>query len=241
MSASIDFKKIKNLHHAYGLCGNMDEIVASLLKSITDDFKIIIIGNPDFFHEKFETLTIDDSRRIKEIALGRQFSSDRPRIFVIELYGATREAQNALLKLFEEPEAGNHFFLIMPSSDMLLPTLRSRLQIINSPLSAHSPHENPLSEKTVSAEIFIKKILGEKIAYVDALASDISDDKLAKHAALSFLNDLEKHLYTKSLITNATKHKENLPTFQAISHARTYMNDRAPSLKMLLEYVTLSL
>ena len=41
-----------------------------------------------------------------------------------------RSAANALLKSLEEPPAGTYFFLISHSSDRLLPTIRSRCQIL---------------------------------------------------------------------------------------------------------------
>lgn len=40
------------------------------------------------------------------------------------------EAQNALLKLLEEPRAGVTFILTTPSLDALLPTIRSRTQVV---------------------------------------------------------------------------------------------------------------
>jgi DNA polymerase III delta prime subunit len=51
------------------------------------------------------------------------------RSFVIQTQQILGEAQNALLKLFEEPSAYVVFYLVLPSDDMLLPTLRSRLMV----------------------------------------------------------------------------------------------------------------
>lgn len=41
------------------------------------------------------------------------------------------EAQNALLKILEEPPSGVEFLLFTPNKNALLPTIRSRMQIIN--------------------------------------------------------------------------------------------------------------
>ena len=218
-----------NLHHAYGIVRNTDT-VASLLTFFEAELKLAVTGNPDFFHGKFETLTIDDSRRIKDVALAKKFSVDLPRIFLLELYAITHEAQNALLKLFEEPEEGNHFFLIVPSFDILLPTLRSRLLLQDMDAAATT------AGKDGGIEAFLTSSLKEKIAFVDALAADISDEKKLKHEALTFLNNLEKTLY----VAYAKNRSEHAAVFKAIARARTYMNDRAPSVKMLLEYVALT-
>lgn len=56
---------------------------------------------------------------------------ERPyRSFVIHTEKILSEAQNALLKLFEEPNAHTVFYLIIPREDMLLPTLRSRMMLL---------------------------------------------------------------------------------------------------------------
>ncbi|MEI6057846.1 MAG: hypothetical protein WCQ60_02640 [bacterium] len=218
-----------NLHHAYGIVRS-ETTVTDLLAFFERELKLAVTGNPDFFHGKFETLTIDDSRRIKDFAQAKKFSVDLPRIFLLELYAITHEAQNALLKLFEEPEVGNHFFLVVPSFDILLPTLRSRLSLQSLATA------NGASVGNIDIEAFLTSSLKEKIAFVDALAADISDEKKLKHEALTFLNDLEKSLY----VAFAKNRSEHAAVFKAIARARTYMNDRAPSVKMLLEYVVLT-
>lgn len=42
----------------------------------------------------------------------------------------TRQAQNAFLKLLEEPNESTHFILVAHQPDILLPTIRSRTQLI---------------------------------------------------------------------------------------------------------------
>lgn len=222
-----------NLHHAYGILGNRN---SKLPLFLAKKLKISIAGNPDFFHERFETLTIDDSRRIKEFAVSRKFAADSPRIFLLEFFNATREAENALLKLLEEPEPGNHFFLVIPSVDVLLPTLRSRLLLLDiKDILSDGGDESIKNNKDI--EDFLNGSLKEKIAFVDALSSDISDGKKAKHDGFDFLNNLESFLHEKNPEKSLV---ENNKTFNAIALARTYMNDRSSSLKMLLEYVALN-
>lgn len=52
------------------------------------------------------------------------------RVFIISCGSILGEAQNALLKLFEEPNAHTVFYFIIPRVDILLPTLLSRFQIL---------------------------------------------------------------------------------------------------------------
>jgi DNA polymerase III delta prime subunit len=219
-----------SIHHAYCIIGDASLILSDLFKIVYHQFGATSLQNPDFIHRKFETLTIDDSRALIELHTTKPFSATIPRIFIIEMYGATREAQNALLKILEEPEPGNYFFIIIPSVEILLPTLRSRLSILDIRLDSTST-KSTLND----AESFIRKSLKERIEYVDALASGISEEKVAKHEAVSFLNNLEEALHKKGPIASQRK------IFEAIALSRTFLGDRAPSIKMLLEYVALSI
>jgi hypothetical protein len=228
-------------HHASVIAGDVKSITPKLREHIAEAFgaSVSSAANPDFFQQTFETLTIDDSRRIREIHESKPFSPDIPRIFIIEMYGATREAQNALLKVIEEPQPDNYFFFVVPSIDIFLPTVRSRVQIIQIDGDGRTVEGAAGSsiEDSFVAD-FVKIPLGKKIAYVDELAADISDGKKAKHEAIAFLNGLEKTFYNSSSF--AAELREMRDTFAIISRTRDYMNDRAPSVKMLLEYVALS-
>lgn len=236
-------------HHAYGIFGDnadirVTDVLGHFSKTKAIDAALFSESNPDFLRRKFETLTIDDSRTLREIHESMPFSPEVPRIFIIEIRGATREAQNALLKVLEEPRPNNYFFITAPSADVFLPTVRSRLYIIGAsePVS-QSPAENKPDQKT--AADFLKMPLSEKIAFVDDLAAAISDDKVPKYEAVTFLNAVEKTLYdvwTKSRASASDGDASaSRKQFETIARARDYANDRAPSLKMLLEYVALSL
>lgn len=220
---------IKSLdHHAYFL-HSVKDTVHKLKEFLFEKFNIKHEANPDFFHEKFESLGIDDSRRIKEIHLSKSFATDGKRIFIIETSTITHEAQNSLLKMFEEPNEDSHFFLIMPSAHTLLPTLRSRLLILE------SKQEIPQGVEVIAkVEEFLKLSKKDKVAFVDEIAKDISDEKINKSDAVEFLAALEMVIYKKYGLKKPD-------ALKAILKARDYMNDRSASVKQLLEYVALSL
>ncbi len=215
-------------HHAYFLHSFKDS-VHNLKEYLKEKLHIDHAQNPDFYHERFETLGIEDSRRIKENHVTKSFQEGKKRIFIIETSAITHEAQNSLLKIFEEPNEDSHFFLIMPSAHVLLPTLRSRLYILKS--------ANEVShgiEALAEAEQFLKLSKKEKVDFVDRLAKEISDEAKNKSDAIEFLSALEVLVYKKQGI-------ENPGGLKAILKAREYINDRSPSIKQLLEYVALSL
>jgi DNA polymerase-3 subunit delta' len=69
------------------------------------------------------------------------------RVFIIrQAHTMTTEAQNALLKILEEPPKGVFFFLLCENASLLLPTVRSRAPVIK--MSVVS--DNELAEYMVS-------------------------------------------------------------------------------------------
>ncbi len=70
------------------------------------------------------------------------------RAFVIDdAHGMTEQAQNALLKSLEEPKATSHVFLVTASPQALLPTIRSRCQVLRFGPLASSVVETHLVER----------------------------------------------------------------------------------------------
>lgn len=210
-------------HHAYFIHAFKDA-AHKLKEHLKESFGIHHAQNPDFYHEKYEVMGIDDSRKLKELHSSKSFQEGSKRIFIVEASGITHEAQNALLKIFEEPNEDNHFFLIMPSSEVLLPTLRSRLSIIK------TEQENPVLNV---AHDFLKLSLKQKIDFVDEFAERIADEKATKSDAIEFLTALEVVIYAKGI-------DKNTQALKAVLKARDYLNDRSASVKQLLEFVAMS-
>ena len=71
-------------------------------------------------------LSIGAVRTLITTAYVRPFAKPTKTI-VLEVGQIAQEAQQALLKLLEEPPATTRFILVLPTFDNLLPTLRSRL------------------------------------------------------------------------------------------------------------------
>ena len=222
-------KLIGNLsHHAYGIVGSKDARL-EVISFLQGEHGVVSRGNPDVFVQKYEVLTIDDARALKELHATRPFSEKGRKFFIIEADSMTHEAQNALLKIFEEPNEYAHFFLIIPSEELLLPTLRSRLFMVRGTMSWEG--DAKINKNLVN---FISSSKAERLAIVDKLAADISDDKKPKSAALDFCNDLSRCLRDDGIEKNAA-------ALAALAQTESYLRDRAPSVKQLLEYVALSI
>jgi len=122
--------ELNNLsYHSYCLIGGEAEKTA-LLSVLDSGFGLIKKANQDFFEEKYENFTIDDARALKLVHEMRPVSATGKKIFIIKTDGINIEAQNALLKLLEEPADYAYFFIIIPSANLLLPTVKSRLHFI---------------------------------------------------------------------------------------------------------------
>ncbi|MFA6552275.1 MAG: hypothetical protein WCT19_02120 [Candidatus Paceibacterota bacterium] len=228
----------KDLHHSYCLEGNFSEIFPVLSDFIENKFNIKTRGNPDFWSAEFDVFSVDDGRNIKEMEQMKSAGTGGKKFFVISFNFATREAQNSLLKIFEEPTPDTHFFVITPSAEILLPTLRSRMAVI-SPQAFFGSQKKPAgSHALFSASAFLSATIAERLKIVKKLTDDISDEKTSKRQAIDFVEEIEKTLRQK---TSSKLSKELVFTFTELEKCRQYLFDRSSSAKMILEHLSLIL
>jgi DNA polymerase III gamma/tau subunit len=218
--------EIKTLsHHAYCLIGNQS-LASEIANDISREYKIKTKADSDFIEKSYNILTIDDARELKKLSGIKPVIDGAKKIFILSMNGITVEAQNALLKLLEEPPQYVHFFMIIPSAHLLLPTVKSRLLFIgNEKLTGKA--------NLTEARKFLKANIAQRLEIVKKLIDEIAQEKKSKQDAINFLNDIEKATYEDVGIRKGRK------MLEAINLARKYATDRAPSLKMLLEYVAL--
>ncbi|MEL6817552.1 MAG: DNA polymerase III subunit delta' [Pseudomonadota bacterium] len=105
-------------------------------------------ANPNLIHvtrelsvqtKKWKTAISVDQIRSLQSFFGMTASADHPRIVIVDhVQDMNRNATNALLKLLEEPPSNTLFLLVSHGAGSILPTIRSRCQLVRfSPLSAH--------------------------------------------------------------------------------------------------------
>jgi len=223
------YKKTGLLHHAYLISGTVERVMPDLRELIESELGFTTTGNPDFWTGDFETFGIDDSRALKELQSRRPFAGER-KFFILCARFFTREAQNSLLKVFEEPTAHTHFFIITQNTESLLPTLKSRLFFVRSPRETLAD----TGKEDFSAADFLKSGKGKRLK----LLADMIESK-DKNRAILFLNELERSLYEKGT-GDAGMSEEVRQTCKDIGVFRSYLNDRSPSVKMILEQVALT-
>ena len=179
--------------------------------------------NPDVYVREYVHFGIDEARELRERASSRALSGDR-RVFIIAAPGMNSEAQNALLKTLEEPPADAMFFFIVPSPEMLLPTLRSRAQVL--PLPGALTKENG-----VDVAEFLATVPAQRITMLKPLLERDKNDDRDVGAIIAFLSSLERAV--------GAKVPRNSGGLKAIYRARKYITDKGALLKPLLEQVAL--
>src|SRR3989339_52621 len=219
----------ENLHHAYLIESAADEGV-SLVIEMLSGIGIESRGNPDFHHYTYDTLLIADALALRT-EQSFHGSEGARKIFVITFNTILSEAQNALLKTLEEPTAGTHFFFITKTPQALLPTVRSRMQMIR----MKRKEESDVTSEDVSVRAFVEGDLAERMEIITPLTKAKADEKpQAKEDARLFLESLERVLYQKLQKDQGVAH-----ALEYVLEARRALSERSPSLKVLLEHIAL--
>ncbi|HEY4503239.1 MAG TPA: hypothetical protein VJC14_02295 [Candidatus Paceibacterota bacterium] len=219
----------KNLHHAYLIEGVREEMVPEIL-SLLPELGVEVMGNSDFAHVTLDTFKVEDARNLKSYALERANSGGK-KVFIVATNNFLLEAQNTLLKMFEEPIENTHFFLIVPDASALLKTFISRFYFISArqDLAVELKEAEKFIAMNPSARInFIKELLAENEDDDEALALDSSRAK-----ALRFLNELESALHKNPVS------RMPLDTYQQIFQVRKFLRMPGSSTKSLMESVAL--
>ena len=145
------------MHHANLLVGNKDWALSQIPESERTQ-------GSDVFVTNYERMSIADVRTLIYEA-GLRPVERSYRTFVLLCDSLLHEAQNALLKLFEEPNEHTLFYLILPREDILLPTLRSRLYVLGIEQETSSQKQFDAFLKLGYAERL--KVIQERLAEED--------------------------------------------------------------------------
>ena len=214
-------------HHAYGICMPTDGAHDTVRVFLEKEWAFTCAGNPDFWEGSFETLGVDDAKEVRAQCAMRPVGSRR--VILFSAQSLTREAQNALLKVLEDPGEGNHFFLITPRMGDLLPTLRSRLLTLT--FETTTP-----SQGDISAPAFLKMSPKERSA---ALSEMIKEKD--KKAAATLLDNLITTLHDEAHTKGADAWKTSVPILKELSHLRNDLTQTGSSVKLIMEHVALLL
>lgn len=183
-------------------------------------------NHPDFTillpEGKSKTIGVEQVRFIKSAAYISPHESQRKVFFIPEAQKLRIEAQNALLKLIEEPPESAYFIFTAPSRSNLLETVCSRLTILSMQelsetqrldvLKPRLPDEDPA---LLSAQAALCPTVGQALDSIcDPVTRQCSDDAAAilqalthcdRYTVLKLLSGYEKDREHFSLLLTALR------------------------------------
>ena len=196
-------------HHANLLVGPIDWALQRLPKEYSKE-------SQDVRFLEYDAMTIAHARDLISEASLKPIEKEK-RVFVIVTQTILHAAQNALLKLFEEPNEHTSFYLILPREDILLPTLKSRLNVLE---------VCSVSSDTADFDEFLKEKYSERLKLIETKLKD--EDKVW---VSNIVSGLEIH-------SSKSKDAKLIESTLMVSR---YINIKGSSKKMLLEHIALSL
>jgi DNA polymerase III delta prime subunit len=209
-------------HHAI-LVESDQETALALFRTHLENGGREIERNPDVMFVDFQSFGIDEARSLIALSLNAPVRDEKKTV-VLSIGDITREAQNALLKLFEDPNPHVEFLITIDNAHALLPTLRSRLHIV----TAVSASEDAV----VDPKEFINSSLGERMALIEKIVKDQKDSG-SKSGIRAFLRALVSELEKEPT--------KNADALKATAQALLYIDDKGASVKLLLESAALAL
>jgi len=163
-------------------------------------------------------ISVDIMRRLYEDT--RSKHSSKQIIIIDYAERMTQQAQNAFLKLLEEPGLGVYFILVTNSISKLLPTIVSRVKIINiKPISTEQTNEFldllKIDDKTKRSQLLF-------------MAGGLP-------AELSRLNNDEKYFEARSVIIRDARELLSGSIYRKLLIAQKYKDNREAVLLLLLD------
>ncbi|PIR38019.1 MAG: hypothetical protein COV34_02370 [Candidatus Zambryskibacteria bacterium CG10_big_fil_rev_8_21_14_0_10_42_12] len=140
------------------------------------------MGNPDFIFRSYDRMAVDHAHELRELLGNKPLVT---RICIVSVGVVLHEAQNALLKIFEDPPSNTHFFMVSETDSYLLPTLRSRFFV---------HRERRVDTQDGEVEKFLTLSLGEKMTKVSEIA------EAGTEATRRFMDELERN-FSKDIKT----------------------------------------
>lgn len=202
-------------HHAYGISSrslSLEQLVHMLPK---DQLSYC-------YQKEFDTFSIADARELKTLQAER---SEGAKVFVVKYAVMLPEAQNALLKVLEEPRPNTYFFFVNSAIEQLLPTLQSRLELVS------DVHTGGEQETVLDAKTFISTSLDKRFDMVAELVKGAKDEELTKQSVMEFFDQLEQLVHTTPLT------KEKASSLETLTLARSLLAKNGASIKMILDMV----
>ncbi|HQU07654.1 MAG: hypothetical protein B7X04_02000 [Parcubacteria group bacterium 21-54-25] len=226
-------------HHAYVVARAGEAGARHALAFLAETYGLSSRANPDVVVRQYGLFSVEDARALSAFATLAPVAGET-KALVIVLDRIYHEAQNALLKLLEEPSAGTVIILVVPQFSMLLPTVRSRvISLPSSHAALVSSVDAPISEE---AQVFLHATQEKRTTLIKKLVGGKDEDarRRGRDAAIRIVDDIERAVH------QAFQHEQHpqkrrvlLRVLSDIEILRGYLYDRAAPVRMILEHLSL--
>lgn len=142
-----------------------------------------------------KAMGIEDVRNIQKKILLKPFRGKTKAVVIQTYEDITTEAQNALLKILEEPPSNTIIIISIQKKELLLPTITSRCKIIELKETEISLINEDMLSLNDTLNILLNGKIGEKLR----IAQDISKNK---DEASSWLEKMALYLRKKMIENN---------------------------------------
>lgn len=129
-----------------------------------------------------KSIGIDEIKNISSF-LSRKPLGDKNRVYLKDAHLMTIPAQNAILKILEEPPGNSEIYLVTDQPDQLLPTVLSRVQILQTTPNTLTAPINPNGydlETLTTREKALAFLDGVEMYYHQNLNSTLNYELLTK-------------------------------------------------------------
>lgn len=219
-------------HHAYLITGDTEQGIGTALAWVQKELKLETTGNPDVTVLRYGLFSVEEARTFQDAVMRTPIQGDTKAIIV----SASRffyQAQNALLKIFEEPPKGTYLFLVLPTEGVVLPTLRSRLISLQGERSEIDLFTKEfLSAPKEGREKLVAKLL-------ERTKSDNEEEKAqARKEASVFIEGLTRTAYEAH---QQTPSPELTAFLSDLNRFAPLMHEVSTPLKLIFEHILLTI
>ena len=189
---------------------------------------ITIIEKETALKQNLNSIGIEEIKNLQKKLFLKPFNSPMKAIILDDAQLLTIEAQNAMLKILEEPPDNTIIILSADSKEPFLPTIISRCKIIEL-----NQNRQKISEKeTLEFKEFIERLpkmpVSEKFKKAEALAKD-------KEKALVWIEEIILILREDLLTNNSGQAKYYLNTIKSFQKTHTLLKSTNVSPRFALE------
>lgn len=235
---------LPRMAHAYFTTGDQEEGITQAARFAEAQLGLARVGDPDLIVLRYGLFTVEDARNLLNTCLGAPAAGEHKAV-IVAVSRIFHEAQNALLKLFEEPPQGVTLILALPAEGVLLPTLRSRLLPLHlSGESAYGEHKGGKEALGDLARDFLAADDAKREKLIHALLERVKSDRdeekqQARSDAVRLVEDLIRTLGPQLRREKPADCEEFRLLLDDLSHFLPLLHTRSAPLKPVFEHLRL--